>query len=196
MDNDSKLLEKVLSKHRIHYEEESGYWIDADDNIRDGCVEIVKEMEHEARADEFDKICDNVANGAMPKKLHDALEVSGFWKAVRADQKQKDIAHILDFLEGAKLQSDKFDLGRDYRGRVDKEIIKISKETHNFPHYTTCHTCEDGWDMQIDFLKKELTKWANNSRGRLSGQRLKTFRKSFIKTQDSIRDGCVSDIYG
>lgn len=123
MDNDSKLLEKVLSKHRIHYEE--------------GCVEIVKEMEHEARA----------------------------------DQKQKDIAHILDFLEGAKLQSDKFDLGRDYRGRVDKEIIKISKETHNFPH-TTCHTCEDGWDMQIDFLKKELTKWANNSRGRLNGKRL------------------------
>jgi hypothetical protein len=38
VDNDSKLLEKVLSKHRIHYKEESGYWIDADDNIRDGCV--------------------------------------------------------------------------------------------------------------------------------------------------------------
>ncbi len=115
-------------------------------------------------------------NGLLERMLNEA----------RADQKQKDIAHILDFLEGAKLQSDKFDLGRDYRGRVDKEIIKISKETHNFPHYTTCHTCEDGWDMQIDFLKKELTKWANNSRGRLSGQRLKTFRKSFIKTQDSL----------
>jgi hypothetical protein len=78
-------------------------------------------------------------------------------KGFSAGQKAEAIG-MLGGLDSLKIQNPKFKSPEGYWGRVEKEIIKISKETHNFPHYTTCHTCEDGWDMQIDFLIKELKK--------------------------------------
>ena len=72
--------------------------------------------------------------------------------------KKEEAEGMLEGLESLKSYNPKFKSPEGYAKRLEREILKISKETHNFPHYTTCRTCEDGWDMEIDFLIKELKK--------------------------------------
>lgn len=37
----------------------------------------------------------------------------------------------------------------------DKLMVSIAKEGHSFPHYWTCKTCEDDFDMVADFGRKQ-----------------------------------------
>jgi len=83
------------------------------------------------------------------------------FEAYRAGQHAEAIG-MLEGLESLKILDPQFASPKGYRERADKEIYRISQKTHNFPHYTTCQTCEDGWDMQIDFLIKELRKNSNH----------------------------------
>ncbi len=65
------------------------------------------------------------------------------------------IDEAIKFLTYWKLNS-KSVWSSEQRKAFHRAIIFISNNSHNFPHYDTCDTCLDGWDMEIDFLIKRL----------------------------------------
>ena len=69
--------------------------------------------------------------------------------------KKEDYSRVIELLEGWKFNG-KYAHSREQEKMLEGIIMKISRKTHNFPHYTTCSTCEDGWDMQLDFLIKRV----------------------------------------
>ena len=73
----------------------------------------------------------------------------------KKERKKEDYNRVIELLEGWKIKG-KYAHSGEQEKMLEKTIIKISRETHNFPHYTTCSTCEDGWDMQLDFLIKRV----------------------------------------
>lgn len=77
--------------------------------------------------------------------------------------KHDEFIGILQALDSYKVNS-KFQKPKGFYNRFKRIVMKISRETHNMPHYDTCQTCEDGWDMQIDFLIGELKRNSNHNK--------------------------------
>jgi len=69
--------------------------------------------------------------------------------------KEEEAIGMLEALESLKINT-RFKQPLGYDERLNKAVIRISNKTHNFPHSLSCSSCEDGWDMEIAFLIKEL----------------------------------------
>ena len=72
-------------------------------------------------------------------------------------QEQERHRH-LTILAAFKGELEKEEHTKDYSLNKSKLMLKIAKEGHSFPHYDTCKTCEEDFDLVCTFAISELEK--------------------------------------